>query len=63
METGVWPVEMAQSLKQKHEDLRSDPQNLCPKRGGFVHTCNPRAVEAEIGGSLRLTGQPVQLNQ
>lgn len=63
METGVWPVEKAQSVKHKHEDLRSDPQNLCPKRGGVVHTYNPRAVEAEIGGSLRLTGQPVQLNQ
>lgn len=63
METGVWPVEMAQSVKHKHEDLRTDTQNLSQKRSVAEHTHDPSAVEAEIGGSLRLTGQPVQLNQ
>lgn len=58
-ESGPWSW---QSVWCRHEDLSSDPQNPCKKRGIVVHISDPSGLEEEMGGALRLTGQPVPMS-
>lgn len=55
-------MEMAQRAQcslHRHEDLRPEPQHPVKEPDAGVHACDPRAGEAETGGSLLLANKPI----
>ena len=52
---------VGEGLSCKHENLSSEPQHPCEKRGGMRHACNSCTVRAETGGFLGFVSQSNQL--
>jgi hypothetical protein len=51
---------LVKCLLLQHEGLSLIPRTHIKMLATVAHTCNPKAGEAEMEGSLELAGQPVE---